>query len=134
MSAASGNSAFSASEFPRRDGGAGMDDVSECAAGVADGGEDLLDAALAVVFDEKAGGGGDIGLEIGVDPARIADFYVETRVVQPSCERPAFDKEVQLEAGPQHVVERANDEFVLTDANDAHVRRTPRGPGPQTAP
>ena len=43
-------------------------------------------------------------------------------VVETPGERPAFDEEVDLEAGQQHVVERADDEFVLTDGNDAHVR------------
>ena len=37
-------------------------------------------------------------------------------------ERPAFDKEVDLEAGQQDLVERPDDQLVLADGKDAHVR------------
>ena len=37
-------------------------------------------------------------------------------------QRPAFDKEVDLEARQQHFVERPDDQFILTDGQNAHVR------------
>ena len=40
---------------------------------------------------------------------------VDAGVVQTPGERPAFDKEVDLEARQQHVVERPDDELVLAD-------------------
>jgi hypothetical protein len=37
-------------------------------------------------------------------------------------EGPAFDKEVNLEARQQNFVERPDDQFILTDGQNAHVR------------
>ena len=51
---------------------AGVEHVDQRAAGVADRRQHLLDAAAAVVFDDEAGAGGDVGFEVGVDPPGIA--------------------------------------------------------------
>ena len=48
-------------------------------------------------------------------------------VVQSSRERTAFEKEFDVEIWLQDVIESSDDELVLTDGNDAHVRRSPRG-------
>jgi hypothetical protein len=105
--------------------------VGQRAAGIADGREYLPDAALTVVFDNETGGGGDVGLEIGIYPARVANSCVDTRFMQPPRQRPAFDEEVQLEAALLNIVVSANDELVLTDADYAHVRRPSRGLTPR---
>ncbi len=94
---------------------AGVEDVDQRAAGVANGGDRLPDAAAVVVFDDEAGAGGDVGLEVGIDAARIADDDLDAIVVQPSCEGPAFDEEIHLEARQQHIVQGAGDQLVLTD-------------------
>ena len=101
---------------------AGVQDVDERAAGVADRVDDFLDAAFAGVFDEEAGGGGDVGLEICIDAPRIAGRDLDPGVVETTGEGPAFDKEVDLEARQQHFVERPDDQFVLTDGQNAQVR------------
>ena len=44
-------------------------------------------------------------------------------------QRPAFDKEVNLEARQQYFVERSDDQFILTNGQNAHVRSR-QGPGP----
>ena len=36
-------------------------------------------------------------------------------------EGPAFDKEVDLEARQEHLVERSDDQFILTDSQNAHI-------------
>ena len=74
--------------------------------GVADGVEYLLDGALAGIFDEETGGGGDVGLEVCVDAPRIAGRDLDPGVMKTPGEGPAFDKEVNLEAR-QQVLRRA---------------------------
>ena len=108
---------------------AGVQDVDERAAGVADRVEDLLDAAFAGIFDEEAGGGSDVGLEICVDAPRIAGRDLDPGVMETPGERPAFDKEVNLEARQQYFVERPDDQFILTNGQNAQIRsRQGRGP------
>ena len=57
-------------------GRADAEDVDQRAARVADRLERLLQAAARVVFDDDAGAGADIGLEVGVGSARIANRRV----------------------------------------------------------
>ena len=90
---------------------------------------DFLDAAFAGIFDEEAGGGGDVGLEVGVDAPRIAGRDLDPGVVKTPGEGPAFDKEVNLEARQQYFVERPDDQFILTNGQNAQIRsRQGRGP------
>src|SRR5438105_11280404 len=42
--------------------------------------------------------------------------------MEPSGEGTTFDQKVDFEARQQHVVERANDQLILTDGQNAHVR------------
>ena len=89
--------------------------VDERAARVADGLEDLLQAAASVVFDDDAGARAEVGLEVGVGAARIAGDDVDAGVVESPRERPVFDDELDFEAGQQDLVEHPDDQFVLTD-------------------
>ena len=82
----------------------------------------FLTLLAAVVFDDEAGAGGDVGFEVGVDAPRIAGGRFDPGVVEAPGERPAFDEEVDLEAGEQDGVQRSDDELVLADGEDAHVR------------
>jgi len=83
--------------------------VHERPAGVADRLHGLLDAALAVVLNDEAGVGGDIGFEVGVDSLGIAGNHLDPGVVEAPGEGPAFDKEVDLEARQKYFVERPDD-------------------------
>src|SRR5690606_32306418 len=109
----------------------GPNNVGERAARVMDRRQDPPGTPSSVVLDDEAGSGGDVGLEVGVDPARVTNGDIDPRFVEPPCQRPALDEEVQFERGLQYFVERANDEFVLTDDYYAHVRRSSRGPVPR---
>jgi hypothetical protein len=42
--------------------------------------------------------------------------------VEATGEGPALDQEVNLEARQQDLVERPDDQFILTDGENAHVR------------
>ena len=86
----------------------------------------LLDALAAVVFDDEAGVGGDVGFEVGVDAPGVAGDDLDPGVVETPGERPAFDKEVNLEARQQDFVERSDDQLILTDGENAHVSRPAR--------
>ena len=68
-----------------------------------------------VVFDDEAGARGDVGFEVGVDPPRIAGDDLNAGVVQPPGERAAIDEEIDLEAGEQDGIQRADEQFVLAD-------------------
>ena len=81
-----------------------------------------MSAPPAVVLDDEAGARGDVGLEVGVDPPRVAGARLDPGVVQTTGEGPAFDKELDLEAWQKDRVERSDDELVLADGNDPHVR------------
>ena len=99
-------------------GGRGRPDaehVDERAAGVADRFENLLQAAAAVVFDDDAGAGAEVGFEVGVGAPGIAGRDVDAGVVEAPRRRTAFDDELDLEAGQQDLVEHPDDQFVLTD-------------------
>ena len=94
---------------------ADAEDVHERAAGVADRLENFPRAAFAVVFDDDAGGGADVGFEPGVGAARVAAGHGDAGVVEPPRQRPVLDDEFDLEAGQQDLVEHPDDQFVLTD-------------------
>ena len=65
--------------------------------------------AASVVFDDKAGAGGDVGLEVGIDAPRIAGGDLYPRIVETTREGTAFDEEIDLESREQYVVQGAND-------------------------
>ena len=84
----SGNSAWSSSaRFAVLGADADAQHVDERAARVADGLEDLLQAAPAVVFDDDAGARGQVGLDVGVGAAGVAGDDVDAGVVQAPRER-----------------------------------------------
>ena len=93
----------------------GVQQVDQRAARIAHRRDDLLHAAAGVVFDDEAGARGDIGFEVGVDPPRIAGDDLNAGVVQPPGERAAIDEEIDLEAGEQDGIQRADEQFVLAD-------------------
>ena len=59
--------------------------------------------------------GAEVGLEVGVGAPGVAGDDRDAGVVEAPRERPAFDDELDLEAGQQDFVEHPDDQFVLTD-------------------
>ena len=89
--------------------------VDQRSAGVAHGLENLARAAAAVVFDDDAGAGSEVGLEEGVGAAGVAGNHVDVGVVQSTGEGPVLDDELDLEPGQQDLVEHPDDQLVLAD-------------------
>ncbi len=100
--------------------------VDQRAAGIADRVEDLLQAAAAVVFDDDAGAGAEVGLDEGVGAPRIAGGGLDAGVVETPRQRAALDDEFDLEAGQQDFVEHPDDQLVLTDGETPHQIINPR--------
>ena len=86
-----------------------MKRVDQRATGIANGFDGLLDCAFAAVLDDEAGVGGDVGFEVGIDASGVAGYHLDPGVVETAGEGPAFDKEVDLEARQEHLVERPDD-------------------------
>jgi len=86
-----------------------VQDVDERPPRVADGVEYFFDGPFAGIFDEEAGGRGDVGFQVCVDAPRIAGRDLDAVVVETPGEGSAFDKEVHLEARQQYFVERPDD-------------------------
>jgi hypothetical protein len=78
--------------------------------------ENLLQAALAVVFDDDAGARGQVGFDVGFRAAGIGSHDVDAAVVQPPCGGLALDDELHVEAGQQDLVEHPDDQLVLADS------------------
>ena len=74
-------------------------DVDQRGAGVPDGFEDALEAVPAVVLDDHAGAGGEVGLDVGVGAARVARRDVQPAVVEPLGQRLTLDQELDFEVG-----------------------------------
>ena len=106
---------------PGAGGGTGVEGVDQRAARVADRLESLFQAAAGVVFDDDAGAGADVGLQVGVGAARIANRRLNAGVVQTPRHRLALDDELDVEAGPQALIEEPDDQFVLTDGDTSHT-------------
>ena len=64
--------------------------------------------------------------EVGIDAPGVPGACLNPGVVKPARERPAFDEKVDLETGQQDGVERPDNELVLADSKDAHVRNRTR--------
>ena len=99
---------------------ADADDIHERGARVANRFQYLAKASLSAVFDDDAGGGGDVGLEIGVGSARVAGEDVQVGVMQPAGERLALDEKFDFEAGHQGFVEHPDDQLGLADGKTPH--------------
>ena len=100
----------------------GVDDVDERAARIANRAQHFLERASAVVLDDETGARRDVRLQVGVNPPRVAGARFDPGVVQTTGKGPAFDKELDLEAWQKDRVERSDDELVLADGYDPHVR------------
>ena len=100
--------------------GADAEHVDQRAAGVADGLEHLLEALPAVVFDDDAGAGREVGFDIGVRPAEIAGGHVQPAVVEAAGKRLALDQELDFEAGQQDLIEHPDGQLRLTDGETPH--------------
>ena len=100
-----------------------VQDVEQAPAGVPNGGDDALQAAAAVVLDDDAGVGGDVGAQVGIDPSGIGDRRRYAVVDETSSQRAALDQELDLEGTRQHPVQRPDDQLVLADGQRAHNRR-----------
>src|SRR5262249_53084590 len=99
----------------RAGSGGDTQDVEERATRVADGLEDLLQAAPAVVFDDDAGARTDVRLDPGFSDAWISGSDGDPGFVEPSRQGSVFDDEFDLEPGQQDLVEHPDDELVLAD-------------------
>ncbi len=99
---------------------ADADDVHERRPRVADGFERLAQAPFAGVFNDDAGGGGDVGFEVGVGAARVARQDVQVRVMELPGERLALDEKFDFEAGLQGFVEHPDEQLGLTDGETPH--------------
>ena len=102
--------------------GADPQDVDERAAGVPDGLENLLQALPAVVLDDDAGAGGEVGLDVGIGPAQVSSRDVEPVLVEAAGERLALDEKFDFEAGQQDLVEHPDGQLRLADGETPHVR------------
>ena len=94
---------------------ADAEQVDQRAARVARGLENLARAAAAVVFDDDAGAGSEVGLEEGVGAAGVADNHVDVGVVQSTSEGAVLNDELDLEPREQDLVEHPDDQLVLAD-------------------
>src|SRR4030095_5360590 len=99
-----------------------MQDIDQRAAGVANRRQPFLQTAAAVVFDDETGAGGDVSFEVGIDAPGVPGAYGNPGIVESPDEGPTFDQKIDLKAGQQHRVERTDDELVLANSEDAHVR------------
>ena len=63
----------------------------------------------------------DVFFEVGVDSSGIGGEHLDPRVVEAPRERLALHQEFDLEAREQDLVERANDQLILTNGQNAHV-------------
>src|SRR5262245_49284954 len=108
-------------------GGAAADaeDVDERAAAVAHRFEDFPGIAPAVVLDNRARAGAEIGLDPGLRPAGVADRDRDVVFLEAPRQGPLLDDELDLEAGQQDFVEHPDDQFVLTDGQTPHQRANP---------
>ena len=100
-----------------------VQDVQQAAAGVADGRDDPLQAALAGVFDDDAGVGREVGAQIGIDPLGVRHRRGHAVVDETTGERAAFDEELDVEGTRENAVQGPNDQLVLTDGQRAHSQR-----------
>ena len=116
----SGTTARSSSMCLRWIGAVDVEHVQQAAAGVADGGDDFLQAATAVALDDDAGVRRDVGAEVGVDPLGIADGRRNPVVDESSSERAALDEELDVESSRQHPMQQSDDQLVLADGQRAH--------------
>src|SRR5262249_16054005 len=82
--------------------------------------EDFLQAPPAVVLDDDAGAGTDVGLEPGIGAPRVADRDRDAGLVETPRQRPGFDDELHFEAGQEDFVQHPDDQFVLTDGQTPH--------------
>ncbi len=118
----SGTTARSSS-WPRRLGmPVDVQDVEQAAAGVADGRDDALQAAPAVVLDDDAGVGREVGAQVGVDATRIGDGGRHAVIDETPSERAAFDQELDVEGPRQNAMQGPDDQLVLTDGQRTHNR------------
>jgi hypothetical protein len=99
---------------------ADADDIYKRGARIANCLQYLAKASLPAVFDNDAGGGSDVGLEIGVGSARVAGEDVQVGVMQPAGERLALDEKFDFEAGHQGFVEHPDDQLGLADGETPH--------------
>ena len=99
-----------------------VQDVEQAAAGVADRRDDPLQAALAVVLDDDAGVGREVGAEVGIDPLGVGDGRRHAVVNETPSQRAAFDEELDVEGAREDAVQGPDDQLVLTDGQRAHNR------------
>ncbi len=97
--------------------------VEQAAAGVADRGDDPFQAAPAVVLDDDAGVGREIGAQIGIDPLGIGDGGRNAVVDETPGQRTALDEKLDVEGAREDAMKRPDDQLVLTDGQRAHNRR-----------
>ena len=78
-------------------------------------------AAAGGVFDEDAGGGIDVGLQPGVDAARVADVDGDARVVQAAPQEPVFDDELDIQPRLERPGQESDGPLLLADGEALHA-------------
>jgi hypothetical protein len=93
---------------------------NERAAGGANGLDDFSEGTAAVVFNDDAGGGSEVGADVGIDTLRIAYAEAEAFAVEAPPQGGAFHKDVQLVAGGDDRVEQPHHQLGMTDRETPH--------------
>ena len=99
------------------------EDVDERSAGVPRRVDQPAETPPVVVLDEDAVGGGEPGLQVRVTPPGVGGGHGQPGFVEPPGKGPVLDQEFDVEAGSQHLMERANQELVLADRKTLHRGR-----------
>ncbi len=102
-------------------GDADPEDVDERAARIANGLDHLVQVLPAGVFDDDAGLGGDVGLQVGVRALHVAGRHGQAGSLELARERAALDQELHLDAGGQDLVEHPDHQFVLANGQTPHM-------------
>ncbi len=100
--------------------GAGAEHPDQRAAGGAHRLQDLAKRPAAVVLDDDAGAGREVGAHVGIDTFRVAMTDAETGIVEPPGERRAFDEHIELAAGGQDGIEQPDHQLRVADREAPH--------------
>ena len=97
-----------------------VQDVEQAAAGIADRGDDPLQAALAVVLNNDGRRRREARADVGVHAFGVAEGGRHPGFHETPDHRAAFDKEINVECPGKHSMQGLDDQLVLTDGQRAH--------------
>ena len=96
-------------------------DIHQRGSGVPDGIELVAQPLTPAVFDDDAGGGADVGLDVGLGLLDVAGDHRHAGIVQAPGQRTAFHQEVDVEAGGQDLLQEPDNQLSVTDGQASHV-------------